>query len=111
VSDFVRVVLLDEYLYDHTKLGDGTLLGAIAKLNELAAMVPSERLASVRFEFEDRGYNETSMHLKIWYDRPKTTTELVAEEAKRTEQARQYRLRIEAEEREVLAKLKEKYGE
>jgi len=107
MSDFVREYLLDTYLDDYTKLGDGTLVGAIAALNELATKVPAERLGSVQFQFDDCGYGESSMYLKIWYERPKTVEEL-AEEQKLAVDRADY---LRSEELRTLARLKEKYGE
>lgn len=111
MSDFVREYLLDEHLDDYTKLGDGTLVGAIAALNELAAKVPAERLGSVQFQFDDCGYGESSMYLKIWYERPKTAEELIAEKAEAERQLEGMRLQQERRERATLKALKEKYGE
>ncbi len=70
MSDFVRVELWNESLSYGENLGDGSLIGAITKLNELAQKVPADRLPSVRFEFEDDGYEDENYKHKIWYERP-----------------------------------------
>lgn len=115
MSDFVRVDLLDLYLYDEKeKLGDGTLVGAIATLTNLLSSVPIERHGSVQFEIEhEGGYYDSSgsATIKAWYERPKTAEEFEAErleaERHRAGMARQQEMR----ERAALAALKAKYGE
>lgn len=114
MSDFVRVNLLDQWVCSDAveTLGDGTLIAAITTLTDLLLSVPTERQGSVRFEIlHDGGYFDSgsSVSVKAWYDRPKTTTEVVAEEAERTERARQDQLHNEAQERRLLATLKAKY--
>src|SRR5215217_1745167 len=115
MSDFVRVEILDVYMSgdDKEKLGDGTLVGAIATLTKLLSSVPSERQGSVQFEIEsDSGYYDSGSHttVKAWYERPKTAEEFEAERLEAERQQAGMARQQEMRERQQLAALKAKYG-